>query len=46
MAHLERSLVEMKGKEKCLADALVINIAREKNDPEYKAYMQGRKLLP
>jgi hypothetical protein len=46
MAHLKRSIVEVKAKENCLAYALVIVIARVKNDPDYKAYRQGRKILP
>jgi hypothetical protein len=33
MAHLKRSIIEVKAAENCLAHALVIAIARIKNDP-------------
>jgi hypothetical protein len=45
-AHLKRSIVEVKAEENCLAHALVIAVARFTNDPNYKAYRQGRKILP
>jgi hypothetical protein len=38
--------VEVKAKENCLAQALVIDIAKLNNDPNYKAYIQGQKILP
>ena len=44
MAHLKRSIVEEKAEENCLAHALVIAIAKVDNDPNYKAYSQGRKI--
>jgi len=44
MAHLKRSIVEMKAEENCLAHALVIAIAKVDNDPNYKAHSQGRKI--
>ena len=44
MAHLKRSIVEVKTEENCLANALVIAIAKVENDPNYKAYRQGRKI--
>jgi len=44
MAHLKRSIVEVKTEDNCLAHALVIAIARVENDPHYKAYIQGRKI--
>jgi hypothetical protein len=43
MAHLKRSIVEMKGEENCLAHAIVVALASVTNDPNYKAYTQGRK---
>jgi hypothetical protein len=36
----------VKAKENCLAHALVIAMAKVKNDLDYKAYRQGRKILP
>jgi hypothetical protein len=44
MAHLKTSNVKVKAEEICLAHALVICIATLTNDPDYKAYSQGRKI--
>jgi len=44
MAHLKRSIVEVKTEENCLAHALVIAKAKVENDPKYKGYIQGRKI--
>ena len=44
MAHLKRSIVEVKAEENCLAHALIITIARVDNDANYKAHCQGRKI--
>jgi hypothetical protein len=46
MAHLKRSIIEVKAEENCLAYAPIIGIARFINDPNYKAYRQGRKICP
>jgi len=46
MAHLRRSIVEVKAEENCLAHALVTAIANVNKDPNYKAYIQGRKIRP
>jgi hypothetical protein len=46
MAHLKRSIIEVKAEENCLAHSLTIAVARLTNDPNYKAYMQGRKFRP
>jgi hypothetical protein len=46
MAHLKRSIIEVKASENCLAHALVIAIARIKNDPNYKSYRRGMKIFP
>jgi hypothetical protein len=46
MAHLKRSIVEVRAEENCLAHALVIAIARVTNDPNYKSYRRGWKILP
>ena len=44
MAHLKTCVVEVKPEENCLAQALVIFIAKVENDPDYKAYRQRRKI--
>jgi len=44
MAHLKRSIVEVNAEENCVAHALVIAIAKIDEDPNYKAYIQGRKI--
>jgi len=46
MAHLKTSLVEVKASQNCLAHAIIIAIAKVENDPNYKAYRQGRKIRP
>ena len=46
MAHLKKSIVEVKKEENCLAHALIIAIAGVVNDGNYKAYGQGRKIRP
>jgi hypothetical protein len=46
MAHLKKSIVEVKAEKNCLAHALVLAIAKLTNDPNYKAYRQGRKIRP
>jgi hypothetical protein len=44
MVHLKKSIVEVKAAENCLAHALLIAIAKLINDPDYKAFHQGRKI--
>jgi hypothetical protein len=44
MAHLKKSIVEVKAEQNCLAHALIIAIARLNDDPNYKCYRQGRKI--
>jgi hypothetical protein len=46
LAHLKRSIIGVKAEENCLAHALIIRIAKLNNDPNYKAYRQGRKIRP
>jgi hypothetical protein len=46
MAHLKKSIITVKAETNCLAHALNIAIAKITNDPNYKAYMQGRKIHP
>ena len=43
MAQLKRSIVEVKAEDNCLAHAIIIAIAKVKNDQNYKTY-QGRKI--
>jgi len=45
-AHLKRSTVEVKAKENCLAQALVIAVAKLTNYPNYQVYRKGWKILP
>jgi hypothetical protein len=44
MAQLKRRIVEGKAENNCPAHALVIEIANLTNDPDYKAFRQGRKI--
>jgi hypothetical protein len=44
MAHLKRSIIEVKAENNCLAHALLIAISRVNNDPNYNAYRKGRKI--
>jgi len=44
MVHLKTSIVEVNAEENYLAFALVIAVAKVENDPDYKAYRQGRKI--
>jgi len=46
LAHLKRSIVEVNAEENYLAHALMIAVAKVTKDPGYKAYRQGRKILP
>jgi hypothetical protein len=46
MAHLKKSIIEVKADENCLAHALIIAVARLTNDPDYIAYRKGRKIHP
>jgi len=42
MAHIKRSIVEVKAEENCLAHSLIIAIAQVDKNSNYKAYRQGR----
>ena len=44
MAHLKRSIEEMKAEKNCLVHALEIAVARVTNDPDYETYRKGRKI--
>ena len=46
MAHLKRSIVEVKAEENCLANALIIGIARLNKDPKYESYRKGYRIRP
>jgi len=46
MVHLKSSIVEVKKEDNCLDHALIISITKLTNDPNYKAYIQGRKIRP
>ncbi len=46
MAHLKKSIVQVKSATNCLAHALIIAIAKVTNDPNYAAYRKGRKIYP
>jgi len=46
MAHLKTNVVEVKASDNSLAHAIIIAIAKVENDPNYKAYRQGRKIRP
>jgi len=46
MADLKQCIVEVNSEKNCLAHALIIAIWRVDNDPNYKAYRQGRKVRP
>jgi len=43
MAHLKRSIIEVKADNNCLAHALIIAIARMNKDPNYQSYRKGCK---
>ena len=44
MPHLKTSILEVKYEENYLAHAVVQSIEKVENDPDYKAYRQGRKI--
>jgi hypothetical protein len=44
MAHLKRSIVEVKAETNCLAHTLIIAIAKITNDPNYNSYRRGYKI--
>jgi hypothetical protein len=41
-----KSIIEVKAETNCLAHGLIKAIAKVTNDPDYKAYCQGRKTHP
>jgi len=46
LAHLKKCIVKVKAETNYLAHALVIAIAKIKNDANYKSYRDGRKIGP
>jgi hypothetical protein len=46
IAHLKRNIVRANVEENRLAHTVLLVIARMENDPKYKAYGQGLKILP
>ena len=46
LAHLKRSVIEVKAENNCLAHALIVAIARLENDPNYQSYRKGNKIRP
>jgi hypothetical protein len=44
LAHLKKNIVRVNADSIFLTHALVIAIAKVENDPNYKAYRQGRKI--
>ena len=46
MAHLKRSIVELKAEENYLAHVLIIAIANVANNPNYASHRDGRKIRP
>jgi hypothetical protein len=46
MAHLKKSIVEVKAEENCLAHALIIAIAKVENNAAYKSYRRGYRICP
>jgi hypothetical protein len=46
LAHLKRSVIEVKAENNCLAHALIVTIARLEKDPNYQSYRKGNKIRP
>jgi hypothetical protein len=43
--HLKKSIVKVAAENNCLAHALVIGIAKLPEDPDYKAFIQGKRYV-
>jgi len=43
---MKKSLIKVKSKTHCLSQALIIAIARLRNDPKYKSYRDGYRIRP
>ena len=46
MAHLKKVIVQDKSENNCLAHALIIDIAKLTDEPNYEAYRRGGKYTP
>ena len=46
LAHLKRSVIEVKAENNCLAHALIVAIARLEKYPNYQSYRKGKKIHP
>ena len=46
MAHLKRSIVDVKDEENCLAHALIIAISRVNKDPKYESIARDTRYVP
>ena len=46
MAQVKHIIINVTAETNCLDHTLIIGIARLTKDPNYKAYQQGRKILP
>ena len=46
IAHLEKSTVELKEEENCMAQFLLIAISRVDKNPKYNSYRRGFRLRP
>jgi hypothetical protein len=46
MAHLKRSIIDVKAETNCLAHALILAIAIITKDPNYNSYRKGCKIHP
>ena len=46
MAHLKRSIIEVKAEQNCLAHALIISFARLEKDSNYDSYRHGYRISP
>ena len=46
MAHLKRSIVELKAEQNSLVHALVIAISRLEEDPNHNSYLRGSTIRP
>ena len=44
MAHLKKSIIEVKAEDNCLAHALLIATSRVNNDSNYNSYRRGCKI--
>ena len=46
LAHLKRSIIEVRAEHNCLAHALLIAIARIDRHPNYQSFCKGNKIHP